>query len=97
MGKFSGGIEANAGKVAEAVERWKAGIASLALLVALGGAAFLVAAIPMTGAAALFDAAYLASTANIAGVAAVAVFPWLITNKNVSRALRLILGLDSRQ
>ena len=97
MDKSSGGIDAGVGKVAQAIERWKAGLALLALLAALGGAAFLVAAIPMMAAASLFGAAYIASTANIAAVAAVAVFPWMLTNESVARALRSLLGAGPRR
>ena len=92
MDKSSDGIKAGS-RAIEAVERWKAGIAFLALLVAIGGASFLVAALPMMIAAALFNAPYLTAGTNIGCVAAVAVFPWMLTNESMSRALRSILGL----
>ena len=93
MDKSSGRIEATGNKAAEAIERWKAGIACLALLAAVGVASFIVAAVPMMGAAALFNAPDLASVTNIACVAALTVFPWLLTSKGLAKPLVSILSV----
>jgi hypothetical protein len=80
-----------AGTRANAIERWKAGLAFLAMIAVAGFASFIVAAIPMKIAAALFAAPYLGSVTNILVLAMVAVFPWFVTNRKAARAFTIVL------
>jgi VIT1/CCC1 family predicted Fe2+/Mn2+ transporter len=79
-------------RAANGIERWKAGLGFLAMILVAGFASFIVAAIPMKIAAALFAAPYLGSVTNILALAMVAIFPWLVTHRSAARVFRSVLG-----
>lgn len=95
MDKSTSKLAAAGDRAADAIERWKAGMVFLGMLVVTGFAAFIVAAIPVKILAVLIGAPYLGSEENIAVISVFTALPWLITNKDAARALRTVL--DYRQ
>lgn len=91
MNKSTSNLATAGDRAADAIERWKTGLAFLALLIVAGFVSFIVAAIPMKLAAEILELPYLGSVTYIAPLAAIVIFPWIVTNPYAAKALRFVL------